>query len=193
MGPEQYAEQWVTRNKDAIAPLMEPGFDLRTVVLEELAVDTLTGVAKAGLPGLYVAARAPYDRDCYNLVTALASGQEQQPEAVEALCGQIVDGTLARPPAKRGRPYSSGGRDFLLTLLVAELQEVFPELPLGSNDATNGAKSASSIALNALEAGGFEVIDGNKPADTLEVPGHRTVEKAVRRFQDEQRIPELFF
>jgi hypothetical protein len=172
---------------------MEPRFDLRTLVLEELAVDTVTGVAKAGLPGLYIAARAPYDRDCYDLVSALATGQEQQPEAVEALCGQIADGTLPRPAARRGRPYSSGGRDFVLTLLVAELQEVFPELPMGSSDATYGATSAASIALNVLEAEGFEVIDGNKPADTLEVPGHRTVEKAVRRFHHDKKIPELFF
>ncbi|WP_300547198.1 hypothetical protein [Roseovarius sp.] len=193
MGPEQFAEQWVAQNKDDIAPLMEPGFDLRTVVLEHLAVDAETGVAKAGLPGLYIAARAPYDRDCYDLVYALAAGQGQQPEAIGVLCAQITDGTLPRPSAGRGRPYSSGGRDFVLTLLIAALQENSPELPFGANDATFATKSAAAIALRALEAGGFEVIDGNKPADALEVPAQRSVERAVRRSQNEQKIPELFF
>lgn len=193
MGPEQVAEQWVTEHKHAIAPLMEPGFKIRALALEHLAVDPQTGVAKAGLPGLYIAARAPYDRDCYDLLSSLATGHGQQPEAVAALCGEIADGTLLRPPARRGRPYSSGGRDYVLTVLIAVLQDGFPELPLGANDATETRASAAAIALRALEAGGFEIIDGRKPSVQLDVPDDRSVEKAVRRFQDSQKIPEFFF
>lgn len=193
MGPEHFAEQWVAQNKDDIAPLMEPGFDLRAVVLEHLAVDAETGVAKAGLPGLYIAARAPYDRNCYDLVYALAAGQGQQPEAIKLLCAQIADGTLPRPSAGRGRPYSSGGRDFVLTVLIAALHENFPELPFGANDATYATKSAAAIALNALEVRRFEVLDGKKPPDDLAAPEHRSVEKALRRFHHDKKIPELFF
>ena len=190
---EKHARDWVRQNRAAIEPLMEPGYDLRKVALKELAINPATGAAKAGLPGLYIAALARRDRDCFDLVKHLLASQVQQPEAIEELRLPVAKGVLPRPSAGRGRPYRSAGRDFVLTVLVSELQAVFPELPFGANDATHGAEPATALALRALEAEGFEVLDARKPHDCLETPAHRSVETAVRRFQGGQKVPELFF
>jgi len=193
MDAEQYARNWVARNKDAITPLMERGYELRKVAIRHLAIDDKTGGLKAGLPGMYVVAGAAHDRDCYEIAEELVASGAQQSCGSESVFDFIRTGKLAKPAAPRGRQYGSAGRDFVLVVLVAELQELCPDLPLGSNDATDTRASATEIALRTLEAAGFEVLDGKKPPGDLAVPEHRSVEKALRRFHRDKKIPELFF
>lgn len=182
-----FAREWIRERKNGVSRLMEQGYDLRADVLRHLAVDDENGCAKAGLPGIYIAVRADRDPLCFDLV------YELQPELIEALSEPITTGRMQRPSRKRGAPYRTGGRDFVLLVLAAALQDKFPLLCLTANDESGGQMSVTEVMYRALDLENFKVLDNRKPIVSLSVPAHRSLAKALGRFRQGTQVPELFW
>lgn len=196
MTPEEtFAAAWVEERRTAITELLREEVNLRYRIIGFLLLDSKTGSISDGIPAIYLVQNASRDRLMYDfLADALKSGNPQ-PDIIEQQRERIRTGELALPKKPRGRPYKNGGRDFLLLIMCAELQARFPDLPFGRNETDTDPKTAVSVAFDALTAIGIpliqEKVDKKDPDDPY--PVDRNAEKALRRFLQGTKIPELFW
>jgi hypothetical protein len=185
-----FAECWVNKHKERILEIIDEDFKFRDFFLRELLVDN-NQTAYAGLPAIYLTNCAQHDPATFDILVDLLNNTKQQPPIIEALRESIQSGTFKRPKPGRGRPYKSAGRDFILYLLVAMLQEKFEDLSFGAGADTRNAEPATQIALDVLERAGFNLIDYQ--LGEFETPSFRTVEKSIRRFEENPKNKEFFY
>ena len=170
-----FAECWVNKHKERILEIIDEDFKFRDFFLRELLVDN-NQTAYAGLPAIYLTNCAQHDPATFDILVDLLNNTKQQPPIIEALRESIQSGTFKRPKPSRGRPYKSAGRDFILYLLVAMLQEKFEDLSFGA-----GADTRAGFNLIDYQLGEFET------------PSFRTVEKSIRRFEENPKNKEFFY
>lgn len=186
-----FAECWVDKYKERILEIIDEDFKFRDFFLRELLVDD-TQTAYAGLPAIYLTYYAQHDpTTTFDILVDLLNNTKQQPPIIEALRESIQSGTFKRPKPGRGRPYKSAGRDFILYLLVAMLQKNFEDLSFGAGADTRNAEPATQVALHVLERAGFNLIDYQLAE--FETPSFRTVEKSIRRFEENPKNKEFFY
>ena len=185
-----FAECWVDKHKDRIFEIIDKYFKFRDFFLRELLVDD-NQTAYAGIPAIYLTNYARHDPTTFDILVDLLNNAKQQPPIIEALRESIQSGTFKKPKPGRGRPYKSAGRDFILYLLVAMLQENFEDLHFGAGEDTRNADPATQIALDVLEKAGFELF--NYQPGKYETPPFRLVEKTIRRFQKNPKNREFFY
>ena len=185
-----FAECWVDRHKQAIEKIIDKDFKFRDVFLRDLLIN-VDQVTREGIPAIYLTKYARNDPTTYDILVDLLNNAKQQPLIIEALRESIQSGTFEKPTAGPGRPYKSAGRDFILYLLVAMLQEKFEDLHFGAGEDTRNADPATQIAMDVLEKAGFELFN-YQPGKYI-TPSFRTGEKSIRRFEETPKNKEFFY
>ena len=185
-----FAECWVDKHKERIFEIIDKDFKFRDFFLRDLLVDD-NQTAYAGLPAIYLTKCAQRDPITFDILVDLLNNTKQQPPIIEALRESIQSGTFKRPKPGRGRPYKSAGRDFILYLLVAMLQENFEDLHFGAGEDTRNADPTTQIAMDVLEKAGFELFN-YQPGKYI-TPSFRTGEKSIRRFEENPKNKEFFY
>lgn len=185
-----FAESWVKKHKKRILEIIDEDFKFRDFFLRELLVDD-NQTAYGGIKAIYLAKYVRCDPIIYDILVDLLNNAKQQPPIIEELRESIQSGTFKRPKPGRGRPYKSGGRDFILYLLVAMILENFKDLSFGAGEDTRNAEPATQIALDVLEKAGFSLFDYQ--SGKHETPPFRLVEKSIRRFKENPKNREFFY
>jgi hypothetical protein len=185
-----FAECWVDKHKERISEIIDKDFKFRDFFLRDLLVDD-NQTAYAGLPAIYLTKCAQRDPTTFDILVDLLNNTKQQPQPIEALRESIRSGAFKRPKLGQGRPYKSAGRDLILFYLIAIIQAKFGDLPFGAGADTRNAEPATKIALDVLEKAGFSIIDFQP--GKYDTPDFRSVEKIVRRFQENPKNKEFFY
>ena len=170
---EMYARHLVGQVEPIWSELTSSAVDPRRELLRSMTVDDTGTGLQPGIAGAYLEARTRVgDRSAYDLMVEL--GMEP-----DFACGK-----------RRGRPSETGMRAFIVYILALQLTDKYPAIKFGANDATAPGISAIDMIRAALEEAGLACIDRQK--GDSEAAGNRSMEKAVRRMWEDQKLHELF-
>lgn len=167
----------VTEIKPIWDELYSGKINVRREVLEIICIDIgPLGVRtlKPGIPSLHLfhCARSG-DQAAYDLLYEIGA-----------------DLDFDRPKLPGGRD-ANAARDFAVDYVSTILLSEYPELCRGANNATVEGTSAVDMIRKTIEDTGLGCIDYRKRAEEAPIP--RSMERAIRRFQENPKNRELFW